>query len=393
MMYTFLKRQNQLFHKLAANAMTCIILLCGPPRLTTCFGKAKLYNIPMKSIVSSRLMCTVSPNTVALVAKDPIKPNFVASPVTMHTVFGKTVHIKRDDAIDFMGMSGNKARKLYNLAIKEPFPKHVVSFGGPQSNMMHAIAQLAKRKAANFTYLTKKVPKFLKDSPSGNYESAIEAGMRLVELTAEEYKQLTTGDEEKILMQLQIDSDEMAFIPQGAAYADARVGLSLLAAEIAEYTATVGGPWKVIVESGTGTSALFLSEELIRFHNIDIQVVAVPCVGSANYLREQMTALALQSEHLPKILDTNIDTGGEGYIFGKPYRRYFTLWNKLRRDTCDSFDLIYAPRAWELLLKNFESEKDFWKTANVMYYHCGAELSNGSQLNRYRYYGLDESNC
>jgi 1-aminocyclopropane-1-carboxylate deaminase/D-cysteine desulfhydrase-like pyridoxal-dependent ACC family enzyme len=55
------------------------------------------------------------------------------------------------------------------------------SIGGPQSNSMLAIAKIvAHHKDSCFYYITKRIPKFLKNKPSGNYEAAITLGMKVI---------------------------------------------------------------------------------------------------------------------------------------------------------------------------------------------------------------------
>lgn len=66
------------------------------------------------------------------------------SPVEKLLVRDRFVYVKRDDLLRLPNsfLSGNKARKLYslnNLQLSD-FPKTVVSYGGPQSNAMLALA-------------------------------------------------------------------------------------------------------------------------------------------------------------------------------------------------------------------------------------------------------------
>ena len=94
-------------------------------------------------------------------------------------VFGKSVYIMREDLLNVSGLSGNKARKLYYLAQLDPFPRNIVSYGGVQSNSMEAISCLAYQRRGTFYYFTKKVPKFLKANPIGNYKLAVANGMKV----------------------------------------------------------------------------------------------------------------------------------------------------------------------------------------------------------------------
>lgn len=135
------------------------------------------------------------------------------SPVQQVLVRNRLVHFKRDDELKpSVGapISGNKARKMMALndMTAEDFPSCVVSYGGPQSNSMLALSaivhfknQVALEKRGltgekdpepikRFVYYTKKLPRFLRNQPSGNFFRAQTLGMELVELSAQEYGNL-----------------------------------------------------------------------------------------------------------------------------------------------------------------------------------------------------------
>lgn len=159
----------------------------------------------------------------------PYKP----SPVELVTVRGREVYIKRDDLLRLEGsnVSGNKARKLFalNQIPAKDFPKCIVSYGGSQSNAMLAIAAVVQSKnmelmcqgndkddelcdgeryddetneelpqqapqEKQFVYYSKKLPRFLRKNPSGNYFRAKTLGMEMVEVTNDEYRDLFGGD-------------------------------------------------------------------------------------------------------------------------------------------------------------------------------------------------------
>ena len=160
----------------------------------------------------------------------PLKP----SPVEIVSVRGKQVYIKRDDLLrlERSNVSGNKARKMLalNQIPAEDFPKCVVSYGGSQSNAMLALAAVVQSKNAEatafmnpdgyngggeydediseealeqlsnvlrekrFVYYTKKLPRFLKKNPSGNYFRAKTLGMEVIEVSNDEYNHLFGGD-------------------------------------------------------------------------------------------------------------------------------------------------------------------------------------------------------
>ena len=97
-------------------------------------------------------------------------------------MFGRNVFVKRDDLIDLFGINGNKARKFFQLAQLSPFPLHVASIGGCQSNAMLSIATLVSRHpSSKFTYFTKEVPPHVKGATttSSNYLKAVGLGMKV----------------------------------------------------------------------------------------------------------------------------------------------------------------------------------------------------------------------
>jgi hypothetical protein len=143
--------------------------------------------------------------------KSKIKqPVISPSPVDVVMVRDRLVYLKRDDQLRLPGsqISGNKARKMLALndLEKEDFPTCLVSYGGPQSNAMLALAAIVRfqnEKAGlgtddphrkRFVYYAKKLPRFLRNQPNGNLYRALSLGMELVEVSAEEYKDLFGGD-------------------------------------------------------------------------------------------------------------------------------------------------------------------------------------------------------
>jgi hypothetical protein len=161
-----------------------------------------------------------------LPAPPPMKSS---SPVEQRTIRNRNVYIKRDDLLKLNGsqVSGNKARKM--LTMNEipavDFPSYVVSYGGPQSNAMLALAAVVNYKnrqqeqqltetttqqqhegitsegtttstttEKRFRYYTKKLPRFLRTQPSGNLFRAQMLGMELMELTPAQYRELFESD-------------------------------------------------------------------------------------------------------------------------------------------------------------------------------------------------------
>lgn len=157
----------------------------------------------------------VNPEVFKVASKKDLIPCLnLPSPVEKILVKDRIVYLKRDDLVRLpeSGVSGNKARKLYSLnnIADADFPTCLVSYGGPQSNAMVALAAIVHSKNATcnsngeqqlgisdkspnrkrFVYYTKTLPRFLRNQPSGNLFRAQSLGMELVELSHAEYQKM-----------------------------------------------------------------------------------------------------------------------------------------------------------------------------------------------------------
>ena len=122
------------------------------------------------------------------------------------------------------------------------------------------------------------------------------------------------------------------------------------------------------------------------------EVVAVPCVGDGADLMAQMSALDAVSGGdgvYPTVLgySDRLAADHPRRPFGTPCAEHLRLWREMSQQGVE-FDLVYAPRALELLAESFQSCPAFWADANVLYYHCGGVEGNASQLGRYNHAGL-----
>ena len=379
----------------------------------------------------------------------PLQLQLHPSPVeALHNVFDDDkenkmrVFVKRDDKLDLLGAGiyGNKARKCYGLAASSSsFPSACVSWGGPQSNALMALAGLVcgvhKKK---FVYYTKSIPKWLKARPLGNYKRALELGVDFRELPAAEYRALFGAEGEKdgegggeggamagvvSLEDLPVSQEEgfsadegedILLVPQGAAFQGAEEGLRLLAEEIEDWWrvekrkmergAERGASLAVVLPAGTGTTAFYLAKHLKRLRaegegkeREEIVVYVVPCVGNAEYLKAQMTRLSSSSLSgegrreggstegengvLPQILQ-----GSMPHVFGKPEQALLDTWHQIKAKHRLELDLLYGSHAWRVMREKW----DFLaaKHACVLYIHTGGMEGVESQLGRYRHLGM-----
>ena len=165
--------------------------------------------------------------------------------------------------------------------------------------------------------------------------------------------------------------------------------------------------------SGTGTTAYFVAKYFasrrdcvtVEGNLSDVEVIAIPCVSTSAHLLQQMKQLQSMCEHantlsgddvhvFPTIMSSNVT---KKRVFAKPYKEHFHIWKELHLQSGIEFDLIYAPRAFEIMLvhanppaannKQYSLEISLTKWVpgtNIVYYHCGGVEGNESQLARYQ---------
>lgn len=278
--------------------------------------------------------------------------NYINSPIEQITFNKQRYFIKRDDLLD-VDFSGNKARKFYYF-LKNDFPKikKIVSSGSAQSNAMYSLSVLCKLKNLEFDYYVDHIASFLKENPSGNYQSALKNKMNI----KEEPLPLTF-------------EDDTLYINEGGAVKEASYGIEILANEIKIWAKENKiENLKVFLPSGTGTTALFLQKYL------PFEVLTCACVGNEEYLEKQFNELEIQNH--PTIIKTE-----KKYHFGKLYKEFYEIHNELLHQTNIEFDLLYDSLGWICFEKYIKDLED--KNFQFLYIHQGGILGNISMLKRY----------
>lgn len=356
------------------------------------------------------------------------------SPVDQVWIRDRPVYIKRDDQLRLPGsqLSGNKARKMLTLACMQDFPECIVSYGGPQSNAMLALAavvhfQNEKRfagKKKRFVYYTKTLPRFLRSQPNGNLFRALSLGMELVQVSAQDYNDLFGGDfggspEPPKNLPPPVPGKSI-WIPQGGACGVAVAGARLLAEEIVSYWGIHGNgrPLTVAVPGGTCSTAVLLhnairsiQKEQSAENKLDIKVLVVPCVGDDGYARRQMTSLLSHIQQTGTVDDNSSDlpdilapypeelsefgqSRSEQYVtFGSPDSTVLEVYREIK-DDCDlQLDLLYGAPAWTVLLRHWRA-RSLWQSSEhptsskfqgrqLMYVHSGGLEGISSQVSRH----------
>ena len=278
--------------------------------------------------------------------------NYINSPIEQITFNKQRYFIKRDDLLD-VDFSGNKARKFYYF-LKNDFPKikKIVSSGSAQSNAMYSLSVLCKFKNLEFDYYVDHIASFLKENPSGNYQSALKNKMNI----KEEPLPLTF-------------EDDTLYINEGGAVKEASYGIEILANEIKIWAKENKiENLKVFLPSGTGTTALFLQKYL------PFEVLTCACVGNEGYLEKQFNEL--ETKNHPTIIKTE-----KKYHFGKLYKEFYEIHNELLHQTNIEFDLLYDSLGWICFEKYVNNLED--KNFQFLYIHQGGILGNISMLKRY----------
>ena len=126
------------------------------------------------------------------------------TPIEGISIGGRSFYLKRDDFVhpDF---SGNKARKLhYFLTHDFPNISKIISYGSAQSNAMYSLSVLARMRGWKFEYFVDHIADFLKENPHGNYDKALENGMKII-----------VKSEQPLGISDQLNDDNVLFIEEG----------------------------------------------------------------------------------------------------------------------------------------------------------------------------------
>jgi len=277
--------------------------------------------------------------------------------------------LKRDDLLD-VDFSGNKARKFYYYLVNDfPGVTKVIGHGSPQANSLYSFSVLAKLKGWHLEFYVDHIPSFIKDNPVGNYKAALDNGAKIIAVGETGY---TKSCVEYIHEKVMPKETTAVFVPEGGRCAQAEFGVKILADEIKQWAQKEKKEkLKIMLPSGTGTTALFLQKNLP-----DFEVLTCACVGDDEYLKKQFFELDENENNHPTILNM-----GKKYHFGKLYKEFFVMYKNLLNQTNIEFDLLYDPLGW-LCLQEYLQKNKLDKTP-ILYIHQGGILGNETMLPRY----------
>jgi len=297
------------------------------------------------------------------------------TPVDEIEFLGHQLYVKRDDLLD-KAFSGNKARKFYHFLQQDLSQVDIlVGHGSAQANSLYSLSVLAKLKDCQLDYYVAHLPQYLIDNPQGNYRAALENGANII-LAPANASSVIEHVEQSVLSKLAQQGQVAVFIPEGGRCHYAEAGLRILADEIIAWAeAKSYADIRVVLPSGTGTTALFLQK------NLPFEVQTCACVGGDVYLKQQFVELCADESLHPTILTT-----AKKYHFGKLYLPFYHIWSNLKQTTNIEFDLLYDPLAWLCLQDQFSENYAQLESVDkrpILYIHQGGLLGNETMLPRY----------
>ena len=278
--------------------------------------------------------------------------------------------LKRDDLLD-EDFSGNKARKFYYyLANDFKGITKVIGHGSPQANSLYSFSVLAKIKGWELDFYVDHIPSFIKSNPVGNYKASLVNGANIIAMDEIDCN-ISAGD---YIQEVVLAKEPTAvFVPEGGRCTQAEFGVKILAEEIIYWAKQKNKEnVKIVLPSGTGTTALFLQKNLPEF-----EVLTCACVGGDEYLKKQFFELNSNEKEHPTVLKTQ-----KKYHFGKLYKEFYDMYNNLLKQTDIEFDLLYDPLGF-LSLKKYLNEIKNKNLPTILYIHQGGLLGNITMIERY----------
>lgn len=300
-------------------------------------------------------------------------PVLINTPIDSIEYNGSRIFVKRDDLLH-KEFSGNKARKFaYFLNHEFPSVSRLVGYGSPVANSLYSMSALAKLNGWKLDFYTDHIAAQVLSSEKGNYVEAVANGANVIDLSLVTDRGNRTCRE--YIEQVVLPADKQAlFVPEGGRCFYAREGVHQLAKEIWDwYSLSELTELTVFLPSGTGTTAVFLSE-YFSLNTTEISVKTCACVGDENYLSQQFSELIADPSLHPQMVKTD-----KKYHFGKLYKEFYQIWQKVAEQGIE-FELLYDPKGWMCVEKLLSDNEN----ANILYIHQGGLLGNATMLPRYQ---------
>ncbi|PCJ45786.1 MAG: hypothetical protein COA74_15045 [Gammaproteobacteria bacterium] len=274
-----------------------------------------------------------------------------------------SLYIKRDDLIDNI-ISGNKFRKLkYSLSQYESSNyAGIVSFGGPWSNHLHALASLAKLyKIPLVTIIRGEKPPVLSDMLS----DIIEAGAEVHYVSRVDYKDCRDALERGNLKQHSLIKQWKNYlvIPEGGATNNALAGVAEILTENDQVFDAI------YLACGTATTLAGLSIGLPN--NSVTKIIGIAALKAGNSLEHSVQRLlkengVLTSEQKNWVIDHQFHFGG----FAKVKPELLEFMKGLFERTQLITEPVYTGKTLYALYHHIE-EGYFTPGSQIMMLHSG----------------------
>ncbi|MEO6918087.1 MAG: pyridoxal-phosphate dependent enzyme [Collimonas sp.] len=271
---------------------------------------------------------------------------------------GRKVWVKRDDLLHGE-VSGNKFRKLKYplLALQEQHPS-LVTMGGPWSNHLHALANVAAMNGWQSTGLVRGAS----GVSSATLDDCRRLGMQIRFVSREDYRQLR---EDAQAWRQHVDGADgsQVWLPEGGSSPAALRGVAELVDEIE--TALQSIPEVIMVACGTGATLAGILAGL-RGRS---RVIGVAVLKNAEYLQQEIADL-LQQAGYPDYRNYQLITDAHHGGYGKAPPELLQFCRDFTQQLDVPIEPVYTGKLFHALRK-LQQAHVFNEEERVLAVHTG----------------------
>ncbi len=299
------------------------------------------------------------------------------------------VWCKRDDLLHPL-ISGNKWRKLVKPLhdFAQTPPSHILSFGGPYSNHLHALGFCCKQLNIKFTAIIRGA--YLKDQDLNKTLQDLESwGAHLVFVDKQSYQQRS---EQQYLHKLRAEHKADIIIPEGGSQPDALYGMQAMIDEIND--ASTNQPFNaILLPVGSGASMAGVVKNCRA--NTASQIIGIGVLKGEEYLEDLVKQFLHYSDkdrnkdtpYLPWHINHDFHFGGyakssaELDAFCKDFNQQQTAFTKqdtpvttnqvsTKQDTPIHIEPVYSGKCF-FALKTLIQQGYFAPNSKILIIHTG----------------------
>lgn len=263
------------------------------------------------------------------------------------------LYIKRDDLIHPL-VSGNKWRKLkYNLSNIKTFGyERVITFGGPFSNHIHALAAACKAMNVRSTAFIRGELDF--ENPTLKFCES--AGMELISITREEYNVKENG---QTVQEYIAKHPNSKIIPEGGSNELALMGVAEIMDELTKDN--IPTPDFIVLSCGTGgtTAGLLISPILSS------KVLSYSALKSEHLYNEILSLSSFKNKEKLTVI-TDYHFGG----YAKWTNELIDFMQRFEQETNIPLDHIYNGKAMFGLM-DMITKDHFKPDTTIVFIHTG----------------------